>query len=79
MSKYLAVNGGNADGSSERGGIYGVPVVGSHLSGVRDFYDELKPTPDDSAGVVFGKNAVRYGTVAATGVAATAVAAIVCL
>jgi hypothetical protein len=33
----------------------------------------------DSVGVTLGKNAIRYGTVAATGVAATAAAAIVCL
>ena len=79
MSNNLSATGGSTETPSERGGIYSVPVVGSHLSDVRDFYDELKPTPDDSVGVTLGKNAIRYGTVAATGVAATAAAAIVCL
>lgn len=64
---------------SGRGGIYSLPVVGPQLSKGRDFYDEMRPTPDDSCGVTLGKNAIRYGTVAATGVAATAAAAIVCL
>lgn len=79
MSDIIEDTPRNTDVPRERGGVYNVPVVGSRLSDVRDFYDELKPTPDDSVGVTFGKNAIRFGTVAATGVAATAAAAIVCL
>ena len=64
---------------SRTGGIYALPVIGAPLTEVRRFYDELEPTAEDSPGVAAGKNALRYGTVVATGVAATAAAAIVCL
>lgn len=79
MSKNVESIEANMGSSNERGGIYNMPAVGSRLADVRAFYDGLKPLPDDSVGVVLGKNAIRYGTVAATGVAATAAAAILCL
>jgi hypothetical protein len=60
-------------------GIYGLPVVGRPACKVREFYDGMEPQPEDSAGVTFGKNAIRYGTVAAAGVAGTAAAAVMCL
>ena len=79
MSSTIDSRESNTSTASERAGIYRLPGVGGRLSDVRDFYDELKPTPADSVGVKAGKNAIRYGTVAAAGAAATATAAIVCL
>lgn len=79
MSNSIEPSAGSDLPRSQRGGLYDLPVVGRRLSKVRDFYDEMAPSPEDSFEVTLGKNTVRYGTVAATGVAATAVAAIVCL
>jgi hypothetical protein len=59
--------------------IYQAPVVGRRLQGMREFYDDLRLSEDDPAGVAFGKNVLRYGTVVATGAAAAGIAAIVCL
>jgi hypothetical protein len=64
---------------NDESSIYRAPVVGHYLRDARDFCDELRPTPDDPPQVVVGKNVIRYGTVAAVGVGAAAVAAIVCL
>ncbi len=62
-----------------RSGIYGLPIIGGGLSAAHDFYQELAPTSEDSFGVTVGKNVLRYGTVAAVGVGAVGVAAVVCL
>lgn len=62
-----------------RTGIYSLPIVGRHLDAVHDFYQDMEPTPEDSFGATVGKNALRYGTVVAVGVGATAIAAVVCL
>jgi len=60
-------------------GIYGLPVVGAPARQVRAFYDDMEPQPEDSIGVTVGKNVIRYGTVAAAGVAGAAAAAVICL
>ena len=46
------------------GGVYDLPVVGRGFRETREFFDEMRPTPDDSAGVVLGKQVVRYSAVA---------------
>jgi hypothetical protein len=61
------------------GGIYSAPVVGEKLADVRVFFDEFAPTATDSPGVRLGKNAVRYTTVAAAGVGAAGLTAVVVL
>jgi hypothetical protein len=55
------------------GGIYDLPVVGAPARRTRQFFDEMAPTDDDSAGVKAGKNALRYGTVVSVAFVATAV------
>jgi hypothetical protein len=61
------------------GGIYDLPLVGGPARNVREFYDELAPTPTDSTGVIVGKQLLRYGTVVAAGTAGVAVGAIIAL
>lgn len=61
------------------GGIYDLPIVGRPAQNVREFYDDLRPQPDDSTGVVVGKQILRYGTVVAAGAAGVAAGAIIAL
>jgi len=61
------------------GGIYDLRIVGGPARSVRRFYDEMAPTEEDSAGVAFGKNVVRYGSVVAAGVGGAAVVAVLAL
>lgn len=64
---------------SHEGGLYDLPVVGAPLQRVREFYDDMAPDEDDSVGVRAGKQVIRYGTVAAAGVGAAGVAAVLVL
>lgn len=57
------------------GGIYSIPVVGTPLGAVRNFYDDMAPTPEDNAAVTVAKQVVQYGSV----VVVSAVAATVML
>lgn len=61
------------------GGIYDMPLIGGAARSVREFYDDLEPAPNDSTGVVVGKQLLRYGTVAAAGTAGVALGAIIAL
>jgi hypothetical protein len=61
------------------GGIYDLPVVGSPARAARNFFDDMAPGPDDSAGVAAGKNAIRYTAVVAAGIAGAGAAAIIVL
>jgi len=61
------------------GGIYDLPVVGGGFRRTREFFDDMAPDEDDSTGVRAGKNVLRYGAVAAAGVAGAAVAAVLVL
>jgi hypothetical protein len=65
--------------ADDRAGIYGLPLIGDYARSARKFFDELAPQPDDEPGVVAGKQVLRYGTVAAAGVGAAALAAVVVL
>ena len=62
-----------------QGGIYDLPICGRPARGVRGFYDDMRPMPEDSVGVTVGKQILRYGTVIAAGTAGVAVGAIVAL
>jgi hypothetical protein len=61
------------------GGFYALPVIGPRARKIRQFYDGMAPTEDDSLGVKIGKNTLRYGAVAGSGVAGAAVAAVLVL
>jgi hypothetical protein len=61
------------------GGIYALPVIGPRARKTRQFFDDMTPTQDDSLGVKIGKNTLRYGAVAGSGVAGAAVAAVLVL
>jgi hypothetical protein len=61
------------------GGIYALPVIGPRARKIRQFSDDMAPTEDDSLGVKIGKNTLRYGAVAGTGIAGAAVAAVLVL
>jgi hypothetical protein len=61
------------------GGIYALPVIGPGARKTRQFFDDMAPTEDDSLGVRIGKNTLRYGAVAGSGVAGAAVAAVLVL
>ena len=61
------------------GGIYALPVIGPRAMKTRQFFDDMAPTQDDSLGVKIGKNTLRYGAVAGSGVAGFAVAAVLVL
>ena len=61
------------------GGIYALPVIGPRARKTRQFFDDMAPTQDDSLGVKIGKNTLRYGAVAGSGVAGAAVAAVLAL
>jgi len=69
----------NSRNLTPTGGIYDLPVVGKGLRSTREFFDDMAPDDDDSAGVRAGKNVLRYGAVAAAGTVASAVAAVVVL
>jgi hypothetical protein len=72
-------NGMTTVRSQPSGGIYDLPVIGSPARGVRNFYDDMRPLPDDSTGVVVGKELLRYGAVVAAGTVGVAVGMIVAL
>lgn len=57
--------------SLEPEGIYSLPLVGSTLSQVRGFYEDIAPMPDDLLQVKVAKEVVRYGTVAIVSAVAT--------
>ncbi|HVV76466.1 MAG TPA: hypothetical protein VHC43_10560 [Mycobacteriales bacterium] len=61
------------------GGIYDLPIVGGPARRTRQFFDEMAPVEGDSPGTEFGKQVIRYGTVAAVGTVGVAVGAMVAL
>jgi hypothetical protein len=61
------------------GGMYDLPVVGRGFRETREFFDDMRPTPEDAPGVRVGKQVVRYGAVAGATTAGFAVGCIIAL
>lgn len=66
-------------GTRPSGGIYDLPVVGAGFRETREFFDEMRPQPDDAPGIVAGKQVIRYGAVAGTTAAGLAVGCVLVL
>jgi len=45
------------------GGLYDLPVVGTAVGAVRDFYDGMAPTEADNFGMTVAKEVFRHGSV----------------
>lgn len=61
------MNTGSNAGDDESGGLEWLRILGQVLSAVPHLYAEYRPEAGDPAGKVFGKNAVRYGSLVVVG------------